>query len=377
MTTTVAPTQVPFAPRPIPEEMFSSWLLRVAAANGVTLQELLNGLKSVYPGLPRLSSIDYSLPPLFLRSLAAFCRVSVDRLQALDLAQRLPHLDRALLLEVSGKFWYNSRAGGQRVGYAFCPLCIAGQRTIHLPWGWCFAGLIRCPVHRTPLQLGCARCGESDPLNFGPSRSNSKADCWNCGADLCESTKGLTACRDGEAIRVVEEAYRAALLGVCPEVTLLGRVTDRAFRRFVDDMLELLARCDGAGLIRVKQRDEGRTTISRQQLFVVITDLICHAAPSSSAPLRRCRYDRSVKLWAALISGISELDGQSLQKASLRWPQALQRRFAAGLRRRQQERWPYTLYKGAAVCPRFKCYEPIIVRDLNAGNCRSTLKSGI
>jgi len=342
-----------FRSRPIPDELFSSWLLRVAAANCVTLQELLNGLNVVYPGMPSLVSIDFGLPRLFLRSLSIFCRVSADRLQSLDLARRLP-LDRALLLEVSGKFRFSSRAKGQRVGYAFCPLCIAEQRTIYLPWSWCFACIIRCNVHRTPLQLGCAACGESDPLNFTPSQSNSKADCWNCGADLCQSRKSPAACREGEVIRAVEDAYRAALLGVGSDVSLLGRVTDRAFRSFVYDMLELLIRCDGAGLISVKKCDDGPATISRQQLVAVIQDLICNAVPSCTAELRRRRYTRSLKLWAALISGVSEFEGKSLEKASLRWPRPLQRRFEAGLRYRKQQRWPYTPYQGATLCPRFK-----------------------
>ncbi len=128
-------------------------------------------------------------------------------------------------------------------------MCIAEQRTIHLHWSWCFACIIRCNVHRTPLQRGCTACGESDPLKFAPSQSHSKADCWNCGADLCQSTESSAACLDGEVIRAVEDAYRAALLGVGPDVSLLGRVTGRAFRSFVDDMLELLLRYDGAGLI--------------------------------------------------------------------------------------------------------------------------------
>ena len=377
MTTIVAPTQLPLAPRPIADELFSSWLLRVAAANCVTLQELLDGLDSVYPGMPPLVSIDLDLPPLFLRSLSVFCRVSVDRLQSLDLAQRLPHLDRALLLEVSGKIRFSSRAGGQRVGYAFCPLCIAEQRIIHLHWSWCFACIIRCNVHRTPLQLGCAACGESDPLNFAPSQSNSRAHCWNCGADLSQSMKSPIASRDDGVIRVVEDAYRAALLGVRPDVSLLGKVTDRAFRSFVDDMLELLIRCDGAGLIPVKQHRHGPATISRQQLVAVVQDLICSAVPSSTAEMRRRRYHRSLKLWAALISGVPELEGQSLEKASLRWPPPLQRRFEAGLRRRKQQRWPYTPYQGATLYPRFKCREAIAVRLLNAVNCRSTFGAHI
>jgi len=57
----IAPKQLPFAPRPIPTELFSSWLLRVAAAN-LALRELLAGLEARYGRMLTDAPIDYSLP---------------------------------------------------------------------------------------------------------------------------------------------------------------------------------------------------------------------------------------------------------------------------------------------------------------------------
>ena len=76
---------------------------------------------------------DTSLPPLFLRVLWRFCRVSARTLQALVLL-KLPHLDTALLLRFPGGDPLSSRRKDQRVGYAFCPLCVANQDVIHLGW---------------------------------------------------------------------------------------------------------------------------------------------------------------------------------------------------------------------------------------------------
>jgi hypothetical protein len=39
-------------------------------------------------------------------------------------------------------------------------------------------------------------------------------------------------------IPLVEDAYRDALVGVGPNPVLLGKITDRAFRQFVEDMLQ-------------------------------------------------------------------------------------------------------------------------------------------
>ena len=43
MNVVVAPPELPFAPRPYSAELLSSWLMRIAAANLVSLRELLDG----------------------------------------------------------------------------------------------------------------------------------------------------------------------------------------------------------------------------------------------------------------------------------------------------------------------------------------------
>jgi len=40
-------------------------------------------------------------------------------------------------------------------------------------------------------------------------------------------------------ILLVEDAYRGALVGVGPNPALLGKTTDRAFRQFVEDLLQV------------------------------------------------------------------------------------------------------------------------------------------
>jgi len=58
----VAPAKLPFAPRPYSAELLSSWLLRVAAANLVSLRELLDGFESRYGQVLNNFPIDYSIP---------------------------------------------------------------------------------------------------------------------------------------------------------------------------------------------------------------------------------------------------------------------------------------------------------------------------
>jgi len=55
------PEALPIAPRPIPGELISSWLLRVSFANGLTLPQLIEAIETRFPGFrfdPLLSMTD-------------------------------------------------------------------------------------------------------------------------------------------------------------------------------------------------------------------------------------------------------------------------------------------------------------------------------
>lgn len=60
MTTASAPSQLPFTPKPFRNELFSSWMLRVAAANFVSLDELMLGFQFSYPEVPFPYSLDWA-----------------------------------------------------------------------------------------------------------------------------------------------------------------------------------------------------------------------------------------------------------------------------------------------------------------------------
>ena len=193
-----------------------------------------------------------------------------------------------------------SRLQAWRLGYAFCPLCIAQQPVVHIRWDWCFACIVRCAIHRTSsLHFGCPGCGEADPLSLGsPLITASELACQSCGHHLGTRIDPPDDPQSEQGIQKVEEAYRAALLGTSPHPALLGKITDRAFRRFVDDMLELLVYYSRPGARMQRLIDHGTTLMPRQHLLALIAGLISNAAPSCEAQQRRFRYSRSLKLWA-------------------------------------------------------------------------------
>src|SRR5215472_7723957 len=242
MSTVVAPAELPFAPGPYSDELLSSWLLRVAAANLVSLRELLDGFQSRYGRVLTNTPIDYAISGAAITALAKFCRVAPEKIHTLDLRLRAAHLSPALLLRYAQNpalFWC-PRCSLRRVRYGFCPLCLANQRRIHVRWDWSVACLSRCAFHRAPLLDGCPACGEPDPLTFSGFDSPSTALCRSCGSDLTASQNDAQGARSKSDIRAVEDAYRAMLLGIAPDPALLGKATDRSVRQFVEDMLQLL-----------------------------------------------------------------------------------------------------------------------------------------
>lgn len=364
-----ATAQLPIAPRPVHSELFSSWMLRVASGNCISLRELLEAVEPIYPEALAIRSLDLSIPPLLLRTLSRFCRVPVRTLQPLDLRRRLPHLEAALLLRFPGDDPFSSRRKKCRVGYSFCPLCIATQEVVHVRWEWCFASVIRCSVHRIPLQVACPVCGESDPLSFDRPDLKPNRTCCACGASLVDPTENCSYVRGYEpVIRAVEDAYRAALLGIAPHPSLVGKATNGAFRRFVDDMLQLLICFPQFDSDPQNKIDNLAPLRPRQIPFVMISELIANAAPGSDTWETQSRYRRSLKIWAELFTFFDEIDASALERASRHWPVNLQKRFASALRIRTQKRWPYNRFQSITVCPGFKRSEAIVVRDLSAGN---------
>jgi hypothetical protein len=169
MSALFAPAQLPIAPKPLADELLSSWLLHTAAANGVSLAELLDALRLGYPEADLFGQmLDYSVPEPTLRALSAFTRVCLMSLRNLDLSVRVQHLNSSLLLRFQGRELCIGcpRGHSRRVRYAFCARCLTQQKRLHIRWDWCFVALNRCAVHPTALLDGCPHCGDVDPLDF-------------------------------------------------------------------------------------------------------------------------------------------------------------------------------------------------------------------
>jgi hypothetical protein len=198
------------------------------------------GFQSRYPEAPCPHFFDMGLDPQFRKLMAQFCRTSARTLRSLDLGARLPGPGRVLIRSFRTPPLRCPRLRVKRLGYSFCPTCISEQRYVHVRWDWTLPVLLRCHLHQIPLMHGCPVCDDDDPLPFGADSNITPILCSNCGADLTGANPDSNCSQVGAAQIVIEKLYRDALYGRSSRVALLQKATGIQFRRFVDDIFQLL-----------------------------------------------------------------------------------------------------------------------------------------
>lgn len=198
------PSKLPVAPRPAVGELRSSWLLRVAIANGLSLMELLGALDCRHAReLGPLGCIDGELPPVWANALAAFCRVSVPWVNALQYSHQFPHWSKGWQLRwLPMDFRHAGRALSMRARYAFCTLCLGEMDRSHgFVWirsEWTCALVTHCARHCVRLHERCPECFVVDPLSIGPPSRPGRAN-------ACRRCDSLLAFKNGLGLKDLTE----------------------------------------------------------------------------------------------------------------------------------------------------------------------------
>ena len=213
-------------------------------------------------------------------------------------------------------------------------------------------------------------CGSLDPLPFSAD-PNPKIRCVLCGTDLTRFSQKTIP--DGDAIGIMETAYRAAL--ATPKV--LCKTSDQALQKFVEDMLHLLY-----GILSIppslsRSSSFGPLMVPRSSLVAIIAALFHNADPTTDARLRRARRRHSKALWSKLFMAIPEPQGRDLERSSHRWPPFLRQVFTSALNERRQKRHPYSVYSPQAFSPRFRYNQLFSVHLFNTPIALSRQKSGL
>jgi len=150
----------PAHPQLLPDELLSSWLVRIAAANGIKVQrlcwELFGNAKS-----PWNRDVDRSAPDWLIEAVALHTGCRKREVLASTLTTYRHRLYRSP--RFSGHLhWVTPilSRGMRRRGYGqqFCPACLADGTTPYFRKFWRLALATYCPTHRIELLDACPRC---------------------------------------------------------------------------------------------------------------------------------------------------------------------------------------------------------------------------
>lgn len=198
---------LPIAAQPLPDESFSSWLVRGALALGLKPYSLTHAL---WPRLAILTrDIDNSANTDLIAAFAYACNVEKQRamqtallsLEGRLFARHYPHGRTQWVLRAG--VYHRART---RCGCQYCPYCLSSDIVPYLRMRWRIACSTVCTKHRVQLHDRCPAC--SNPISvfrLQPPATH-VAICSECNADL-RCAPGLRA-PDGALFlqRIVDDA---------------------------------------------------------------------------------------------------------------------------------------------------------------------------
>jgi hypothetical protein len=175
----------PVRPRPLPDELLTSWLSRVALANGTDLGTLLRSVG--VSGRGWLADLDYHAPHALITQLATQAGVSKRCIEASTL--------RDACGRILGRHQHRSRSAWllahdegvsslARYGFQYCRRCLAADGTPYLRRHWRFGFVSCCRVHRCYLSSRCGACRRPVAYRRLTGREESLVVCTWCGKTI-------------------------------------------------------------------------------------------------------------------------------------------------------------------------------------------------
>lgn len=158
---------LPARPKRLPEELLLCWLVRLARANALKIQELM----SLIAEGPRHSLLDRDLDsylnPRYAKSIAALTAVSPEDLVRQTFFHQMPQLT-SLTLTPKVRRWVlpfvTQSRRLVRPWTQWCTACLRDDATPYLRRHWRLAFVTVCSRHRIRLKDRCPHC--DGPFNF-------------------------------------------------------------------------------------------------------------------------------------------------------------------------------------------------------------------
>jgi len=186
----------PAHPKPLPDELLSSWIVRVAEANAIKLQTLSwmlfgNGRS------PWNRDIDRSAPRWLIEALSQHTGINYWEVFHTTLVTYRTRLYPRRQAAGQLRWILPVRSYGMRrraFGQQFCPACLARDSQPYFRKQWRVALFTYCPHHQVRLWNACPRCGL--PVmhyrgNFGRElwEAQPMHACHACGFDFRKADK--------------------------------------------------------------------------------------------------------------------------------------------------------------------------------------------
>lgn len=189
----------------LPDELFSTWLVRVALTQGCDPMHLTGAL------WPRWRAwtvdLDRGINEHRMAILASRSGVDAVRLEAATLRPLLAAVAPDVRPEQATWPWVlaqGSRNRRRRGGLQFCPPCLAEDATPYFRRAWRLAWHVGCSRHRTLLNDHCGRCYALVEPHRVRSSDATLCRCPSCGHDLrCTTT--VEVCAQALAFQVTAD----------------------------------------------------------------------------------------------------------------------------------------------------------------------------
>jgi TniQ len=216
----------PAHPKPLPSELLSSWIVRIAEANSIKLQTMTRLLFGTERS-PWNRDIDRSAPPWLIQALSQHTGANYWDIFHTTLVTYRTRLypRRQSVGQLRWILPINS-CGTRHTGFGqqFCPACLATDSIPHFRKQWRVALFTYCPAHQIELHDACPDCG-APVVHYRGDFGKELKDAWPmyvchaCGADFREAER-RPACFPSEDVR---QMFDEMLRSLGRPVTDIGR----------------------------------------------------------------------------------------------------------------------------------------------------------
>lgn len=253
----------PAHPKPLPDELLSSWIVRIAAANGVKLNTLTRQLFG-RDLTPWNRDIDRQAPEWLLKVICAQTGTPQERAYGTTLLGYQGRLFPKRFLSGQLRWILPVKGlGTTRLGYGvqYCPKCLAEGQEPYFRRAWRVGFYTFCPEHLVMLHDACPECGAAVALHrrdVGKSVDESKAlsHCHACQYDYRMGPFSLPLCcdigcfdhhrdllrelhRNDASQRVFDIGYVSVLHQLCK--VIMSRSNGGALLRYLTGMMGIEA----------------------------------------------------------------------------------------------------------------------------------------